>query len=77
MGDKPRGTAFPLLGITEYVHGSVPRLDTVPPDQSHCPAMVDAEAGLEAYRLLLARMEAVALAPDESRDFIHSLIADR
>ncbi|MGW2085592.1 hypothetical protein [Streptomyces sp. NPDC001880] len=41
------------------------------------PALVDAEAELEAYRLLLARMEAVALTPDESRDFIHSLIADQ
>ncbi|MFD4943981.1 hypothetical protein ACFVYE_02490 [Streptomyces sp. NPDC058239] len=38
---------------------------------------MDAEAELEAYRLLLARMEAVALAPDKSRDFIHSLIADQ
>ena len=53
-----------------------PRLDTVSLDQSHGPALVDAEAELEAYRLLLARMEAVALAPDKSRDFIHSLVND-
>ncbi|GGT61273.1 transcriptional regulator [Streptomyces atratus] len=70
--------AYPGSGQTIlYVHGSVPRLDTVSLDQSHGPVLVDAEAELEAYRLLLARMAAVALTPDKSRDFIHSLIADQ
>ncbi|MFB7222055.1 helix-turn-helix domain-containing protein [Streptomyces sp. NPDC056227] len=69
--------AYPGSGQTIlYVHGSAPRLDTVSLDQSHGPALVDAEAELEAYRLLLARMEAVALTPDKSRDFIHSLVTD-
>ncbi|MFJ4832371.1 helix-turn-helix domain-containing protein [Streptomyces sp. NPDC088747] len=56
-----------------YIHGTVPRLDTVSLDQSHGPAQVDAEAELDTYRNLLNRMESVALPPERSRDFIHSL----
>ncbi|MGW0706688.1 helix-turn-helix domain-containing protein [Streptomyces sp. NPDC002643] len=59
-----------------YAHGPVPQLDTVSLDQSHGPVLVDAEAQLEMYRLLLDRMEHVALTPSKSRDFIHSLIHD-
>ena len=66
--------AYPGSGQTIlYVEGSAPRLDTVSLDQSHGPAFVDAEAELEVYRLLLARMEAVALPPAESRTFIVNL----
>lgn len=66
--------AYPGSGQTIlYVHGLVPRLDTVSLDQSHGPALVDAEAELDTYRVLLTRMASVALPPPESRDFIHSL----
>ncbi|MFE9910863.1 helix-turn-helix domain-containing protein [Streptomyces clavifer] len=66
--------AFPGSGQTIlYVQGSAPRLDTVSLDQSHGPALVDTEAELESYRILLDRMEEVALTPSESRDFVVSL----
>ncbi|MFH8474644.1 Scr1 family TA system antitoxin-like transcriptional regulator [Streptomyces sp. NPDC018000] len=66
--------AYPGSGQTIlYMHGSAPRLDTVSLDQSHGPVLVDAEAELEAYRLLPARMEAVALAPTRSMDFVRKL----
>ncbi|MFD9440950.1 Scr1 family TA system antitoxin-like transcriptional regulator [Streptomyces sp. NPDC060006] len=55
------------------MHGPVPQLDTVSLDQSHGPALVDAEAQLHMYRVLLDRMEAVALPPERSRDFIHTI----
>jgi transcriptional regulator with XRE-family HTH domain len=57
-----------------YTYGPVPQLDTVSLDQSHGPVLVDAEAQLETYRMLLNRMEQVALEPSKSRDFIHNLI---
>ncbi|MEV6590275.1 helix-turn-helix domain-containing protein [Streptomyces acidicola] len=56
-----------------YMDGTVPRLDTVSLDQSHGPALVDAEAQLDTYRNLLRRMESVALPPEKSRDFIRRL----
>ncbi|MBA4865550.1 helix-turn-helix transcriptional regulator [Streptomyces sp. PSKA54] len=66
--------AYPGSGQTIlYVYGPVPQLDTVSLDQSHGPALVDAEAQLQTYRLLLDRMESVALKPEPSRDFIHNL----
>lgn len=69
--------AYPGSGQTIlYVYGPVPQLDTVSLDQSHGPTLVDAEAQLETYRILLNRMESVALEPAKSRDFIHNLIRD-
>lgn len=66
--------AYPGSGQTIlYAHGSTPRLDTVSLDQSHGPALVDAEAELDAYRSLLARMATVALPPADSRNFISSI----
>ncbi|TLS40670.1 helix-turn-helix domain-containing protein [Streptomyces montanus] len=59
-----------------YSSGPVPQLDTVHLDQSHGPVFLDAEAQLSKYRLLLERMEAKALAPKESREFIHSIAQD-
>ncbi|MFF2504845.1 helix-turn-helix domain-containing protein [Streptomyces sp. NPDC058067] len=56
-----------------YSHGPAPLLDTVHLDQSHGPVFLDAEAQLAKYRVLIARMEAVALTPEESRDFIHNI----
>jgi hypothetical protein len=66
------GSSQPLY----YVHGPVPQLDTVQLDQSHGPVLLDAEAQLQKYRMVLDRLEAVALGPTESRDFIHNLVRD-
>ena len=69
--------AYPGSGQNiHYASGPVPQLDTVSLDQSHGPVLVDAEAQLEMYRILLDRMENVALEPAKSRDFIHNLIHD-
>ncbi|UYQ63045.1 helix-turn-helix domain-containing protein [Streptomyces peucetius] len=66
--------AFPGSGQSlAYGLGVVPQLDTVHLDQSHGPVLLDAEAQLIRYRTLLDRMEAVALAPAASRDFIHKI----
>ncbi|GGZ75493.1 helix-turn-helix domain-containing protein [Streptomyces bluensis] len=59
-----------------YAYGLVPQLDTISLDQSHGPVLLDAAAQLEMYRILLNRMEHVALKPSKSRDFIHDLIRD-
>ncbi|MFE6826977.1 Scr1 family TA system antitoxin-like transcriptional regulator [Streptomyces sp. NPDC057690] len=40
------------------------------------PVLLDAEAQLEMYRNLLHRMEAVALPPEETRDFIHNMATE-
>ncbi|MER6130714.1 helix-turn-helix transcriptional regulator [Streptomyces sp. NPDC001815] len=69
--------AYPGSGQTFlYIEGPVSRLDTVSLDQSHGPALVDAEAELDTYRNLLQRMESVALPPEKTRDFIQSLATD-
>ncbi|WP_326694120.1 helix-turn-helix domain-containing protein [Streptomyces sp. NBC_01267] len=66
--------AFPGSGQSfVYAHGPVGELDTVHLDQSHGPALIDAEAPLEKYRLLLDRMREVALDPTGSRGFIRSV----
>ncbi|WP_406726694.1 helix-turn-helix transcriptional regulator [Streptomyces sp. GD-15H] len=59
-----------------YSRGPVPQLDTVHLDQAHGPAFLDAEAQLNKYRVLLDRVEARALAPEKSRDVIHTILQD-
>ncbi|MET8942290.1 Scr1 family TA system antitoxin-like transcriptional regulator [Streptomyces sp. NPDC004542] len=39
----------------------------------HGPVLLDAEAHLEKYRRLLDAVERLALAPQKSRDLIHSI----
>ncbi|MFE0120625.1 helix-turn-helix domain-containing protein [[Kitasatospora] papulosa] len=56
-----------------YLHGPVPQLDSVNLDQSHGPVFLDAEEQLQKYRVLLSRIEAIALSPEKSRDFIHTI----
>ncbi|MFI2373334.1 Scr1 family TA system antitoxin-like transcriptional regulator [Streptomyces sp. NPDC018833] len=56
-----------------YVHGAVPRLDTVQLDQSHGVAFVDGAKELSQYRELFARLETLAQPSDESRNFVHNL----
>ncbi|WP_328669900.1 helix-turn-helix domain-containing protein [Streptomyces sp. NBC_00328] len=59
-----------------YAEGPVPQLDTVNLDQSHGPVFLDAEAQLRKYRVLLDRMEAAALPPEESQTFIRNILKD-
>ncbi|WP_406372968.1 helix-turn-helix domain-containing protein [Streptomyces sp. NBC_00647] len=59
-----------------YAHGAVPQLDTVHLDQSHGSALLDAEAQLDKYRVLLERMTGLALGAHESREFIHAIAQD-
>ncbi|WP_405685383.1 Scr1 family TA system antitoxin-like transcriptional regulator [Streptomyces sp. NBC_00057] len=54
----------------------MPQLDTVHLDQSHGSVLLDAEAQLLKYRTLLDRMDAVALTPRKSRDFIRRIAQD-
>ncbi|MEU1180436.1 helix-turn-helix transcriptional regulator [Streptomyces sp. NPDC005820] len=71
------GTSFPTTGhAVDYFHGPVPALDTVEVDTAHGSELVDATGQLEKYRLVLDRMEAVALKPAASRDLIHHITQD-
>ncbi|MCX3060354.1 helix-turn-helix domain-containing protein [Streptomyces beihaiensis] len=56
-----------------YAGGAVPKLDTAVRDSPHGTAFIDSEAQLSAFRTLFRKVEAVALEPDRSRDFIHGL----
>lgn len=68
---------FPGSGQSIFhSRGPVPRLDTVHLDQSHGPAFLDAEAQLDKYRAVLKRVESRALAPEKSRDLIHTIAQD-
>ncbi|MGW2883805.1 helix-turn-helix domain-containing protein [Streptomyces griseoruber] len=71
------GTSFPTTGhAVDYFHGPVPALDTVEVDTAHGSELVNATGQLEKYRLVLDRMEAVALKPAASRDLIHHIAQD-
>ncbi|MGR8009785.1 DUF5753 domain-containing protein [Streptomyces hypolithicus] len=56
-----------------YAHGPVPQLDTVPLDQSHGLAFLDAENQLQNYRTLFTLIEAAAVSPAVTRDMIHNI----
>lgn len=56
-----------------YSHGPVPQLDTVNLDQSHGPVFLDTGSQLEKYRVLLSRMENIALDREDSRNLIHTI----
>ncbi|MFJ9380596.1 Scr1 family TA system antitoxin-like transcriptional regulator [Streptomyces sp. NPDC101455] len=71
------GTSFPTTGHgVDYFHGSVPALDTVEVDTAHGSELIDGAGRLEMYRLVLDRMEAVALEPAPSLDLIHRITQD-
>ncbi|MFE6287586.1 helix-turn-helix domain-containing protein [Streptomyces sp. NPDC057877] len=53
--------------------GAVPRLDTALGDAPHGADFIDSEAQLNVLRTLFRRVEAVALDPARSRDFMHGL----
>ncbi|MFF3453339.1 helix-turn-helix domain-containing protein [Streptomyces sp. NPDC002730] len=68
---------FPGAGQSViYAENGVPRLDTVELDSTHGPEFIDSEMQLHKYRAQLNAMQAVALAPTESRDFIRAIAAD-
>ncbi|WP_369181127.1 helix-turn-helix domain-containing protein [Streptomyces mutabilis] len=56
-----------------YVHGPVPPLDTVQLDQSHGIVLLDAEAQLNKYRMVLDRLMSLSLIELESRALIHHI----
>lgn len=56
-----------------YVGGTVPKLDTAVCDSSNGATLIDSEAQLGIFRTLLRKVEAAALEPERSRDFIHAL----
>ncbi|MEW2179797.1 helix-turn-helix transcriptional regulator [Streptomyces sp. NPDC005406] len=56
-----------------YSRGPVPQLDTINLDQSHGPVFLDTEPQLVKYRVLLSRMESIALDREDSRNFIHTI----
>ena len=69
-----RAGAYPGAGQPiYYVHGPVPQLDTVQLDQAHGIVLLDAEAQLNKYRQVLARLESIALDVAGSRDLIHAV----
>lgn len=66
--------AFPGAGQTvNYFEGSVPQLDTVQVDSTHGPEFLYQDAQLGKYGAHLDWMERIALAPEPSRDFIHTI----
>ncbi|WP_416966068.1 helix-turn-helix domain-containing protein [Streptomyces sp. Agncl-13] len=56
-----------------YAGGAVPALDTVVRDAPHGTAFIDSAAQLDHFRTLFRKVEAVSLAPERSREFIHQL----
>ncbi|MFJ7046455.1 helix-turn-helix domain-containing protein [Streptomyces sp. NPDC101112] len=60
----------------DYVSGTVPQLDTVQLDTHHGVEFLDGEAQLRKYRAVIEHMEASALSPEASRDFIHRVAHD-
>lgn len=56
-----------------YAEGRVPQLDTVQMDTAYGAHFVDAPTPLANYRSLLDLMEASALSPADSQDFIRSV----
>ncbi|WP_316521930.1 helix-turn-helix domain-containing protein [Kitasatospora brasiliensis] len=56
--------------------GPVPELDTVQIDLSHGPTFVHSQAELASYRRIKEVTAEIALEPDESRDFIRTLLKD-
>jgi transcriptional regulator with XRE-family HTH domain len=63
--------AYPGAGQSiGYLTGPVKELDTVQLDTSHGSLLLDAQAQLDKYGVILDRMEGVSLTPEDSRKFI-------
>ncbi|MET9854729.1 helix-turn-helix transcriptional regulator [Streptomyces sp. NPDC006450] len=68
---------FPGAGQTVlYAEGPTAQLDTVQIDNSHGPDFLHAETQLAKYRAHFELMEQMALSPEASRDFIHSIASE-
>ncbi|MEK8144702.1 DUF5753 domain-containing protein [Streptomyces sp. M10(2022)] len=68
---------FPGAGQSViYADGPVPELDTVELDSTHGPEFFDSEKQLRKYRAQLDAMQATALSPTASRDFILAIASD-
>lgn len=66
---------FPGSGESMYLAcGPVPELDTVQIDLSQGPKFVHSEADLRTYREIKAETEAIALGPEDSREFIRTIL---
>ncbi|MDX3135312.1 helix-turn-helix transcriptional regulator [Streptomyces europaeiscabiei] len=74
----PFGDAsFPGAGQSiTYAAGPVLQVDTVQLDSHHGCEFLDSEAQLAKYRSVIDGLEACALAPEKSRDLIHSIAND-
>lgn len=59
-----------------YSEGPVPPLDTVHLDTSHGPVFLYDEPQLRNYRQLFEHMESAALSPEDSRDFIQTIVRE-
>lgn len=69
--------AFPGSGQSvSYASGPVPQLDTVQLDQSHGTVLIDAEAQLRKYQILLDRMRDVSLGSGDSLSLIREIEGD-
>ncbi|MEU6348945.1 helix-turn-helix transcriptional regulator [Streptomyces sp. NPDC047072] len=64
---------FAASSTMTYAGGPLPKLDTVVRDAPHGSVLIDSEAQLTIYRTRFRMVEAVALEPNETRDFIHRL----
>ncbi|MFE7192801.1 helix-turn-helix domain-containing protein [Kitasatospora sp. NPDC057541] len=57
-------------------HGPVPELDTVQIDLTQGPQFIDSEADLASYRSIVTESDSLALAPEETRDFVRRIMTD-
>ncbi|MEU0964699.1 helix-turn-helix transcriptional regulator [Streptomyces sp. NPDC005917] len=72
-----RAGGFPGAGQSVvYAENAVPQLDTVELDSTHGPEFIDSEMQLRKYRAQLDTMQALALAPTASRDFVRAIADD-
>ncbi|MFB6830512.1 Scr1 family TA system antitoxin-like transcriptional regulator, partial [Streptomyces hydrogenans] len=68
---------FPGSGLpTTLFLGRVPQLDTAQFDTPVGASLVDSENHLVNYRAAVERTLGKSLTPQDSRDFIHAIIAD-
>ncbi|MFI9718256.1 helix-turn-helix domain-containing protein [Streptomyces sp. NPDC052396] len=68
----PFRTGFPSTGLgVDFCRGPVPQLDTVVLDVACNAVVIDEPVRLNTYRLMLDRMQRVALDPEPSRDLVH------
>lgn len=67
---------FPGSGQTVVLaEGPVPQLDTVQLDTEHGSELIHTEALVDMYRVVVSRMESMALGAHESREFLEAALA--